>query len=222
MIKFITYLSGSADWNQFAPALEPSYTPLPQWAVDLLGTTDAAMCACLYRLYRSKPQYAGDLLYTDETSVGAKISALQGGTLCLDGQGAASVKPSQPPFVGDKMCLTTPVLHCSSAGTATVTVGAYEETVTCNHNGGIVEVAWPSWLRLHGTVKVDSLPATVRLPIVWTYPVDEVDRRIRRSSAAYTFMETYDVVGLFYTESTAEGRLCAFLRAALKHVNYLH
>lgn len=222
MIKFITYLTGSSDWNRFAPALDQSYTPLPLWLSDLLGTFDARMCACLYRLYKSKPQYADDLLGTDETAVTDAISGLRGGVLRLDGQGAASVKPSQPPFLGDKMCVATPVLTCKANGEATIVVGPYTEYTRCATGNGLTTVKWPSWLQLHGSIKTPSLPYVATLPVVWSYPVEEVDRRIRKSSAAYDFMEEYDVVGLFFTETTAEGRLCAFLRAALKHVNYLH
>jgi hypothetical protein len=222
MIKFITYLTGNSDWNRFAPTLDKGYTPLPLWLTDLLGTYDVGMCACLYRLYKSKPQYADDLLGTDETAVMDAISGLTGGVLRLDGQGAASVKPSQPPFVGDKMCVADPVLTCTAAGDATIVVGSYTEHTQCATGNGITTVRWPSWLRLYGSIKTPSLPYTTTLPVVWSYPVEEVDRRLRKSSAAYDFMEEYDVVGLFFTETTAEGRLCAFLQAVLKHVNYLN
>lgn len=222
MIRFITYLTGSSDWNRFAPALGQGYTPLPRWLTDLLGTSDVGMCACLYRLYKSKPQYASDLLGTDETAVTDTLSGLKGGVLRLDGQGAASVKPSQPPFAGDRMCVEDPVLTCTAEGDATIVVGPYTEHTRCSTGNGLTSVNWPSWLRLHGSIETPSLPYTVTLPVVWSYPVEEVDRRIRKSSAAYDFMEEYNVVGLFFTETTAEGRLCAFLRAVLKHVNYLN
>lgn len=222
MIKFITYLTGSSDWNRFAPVLDQDYTPLPLWLADLLGTHDVGMCACLYRLYKSKPQYADDLLGTDETAVMDAISGLTGGVLRLDGQGAASVKPSQPPFVGDKMCVDDPVLTCTATGDATIVVGPYTEQTKCTTGNGLTAVKWPSWLHLHGSIQTLNLPFVAKLPVVWSYPVEEVDRRIRKSSAAYDFMEEYNVVGLFFTEPTAEGRLCAFLRAALKHVNYLN
>lgn len=219
MIKFITYLSGNTGWTPYAPSLPKAYVPVPTWISDVLGLSSEAMCACLYRLYKSHPCYYLDLEGSDGSSIREALSSLRDGVLNLTGQGAASVKPSVPPFVADKMIVGTPVLERAGVDQARISVGDYQEVVKCRTSNTTLEVEWPSWLHITGALH--SQESRYELPVVWSYPVDRVDAILRKSSEAYDFMEKYNTVSLFFSEDHAEGRVCAFLRAVLRHVNYL-
>lgn len=219
MIKFITYLHGSPSWSRCAPMLEPSYPGVPSWIRDLLGLDDVNMCACLYRLYSSTLQYSYELINTDPMSVLPGPDVLKDGILQITGTGPASVKPATPPFQAGRMCVGTVTLDMRDEY-GVMAVDRYREKVTYHRVGDTVEVQWPAWLPNHGTLHVEPDATTTTIPVLWTYPIQEVDRLLRKTTDAYKFMEQYSLVELFCAEGTAEGRVCAFVRAVLQHVKY--
>lgn len=222
MLKFITYISGNTTWHNFCHDLPATYRPLPDWLRELMGLHSINMCAALYRIMDSQPVYSCQLAAPD-TMQEAAIPPVAPGTLTLVGQGAAKIAPSEARFVGDKMWASDPKLYYESPILARLVVGGYSELVQASAAESQLTVKWPTWLHNFGNVVLTEAwqpGASVAVPVRWSYPMQEVDIKLRKSSAAYDFMEKYGVCAFFYAADTPEERICVMLSAMLQAVGY--
>ena len=205
---------GAADPNTAGFTLPISYTPVPKWLAGVLGLSYPAMCRALFRIYMGNNLYATTCPDVDFVSATSTMQSTTG-TLALVGTGAASVKPAIPRFVGEQLQAPDTITITKSGAYCILKVGAYTEGVPYyTEQDGSVRINWPAWLPNHGAIKGSTIP------VVWTYPVEEVDRILRKNAATNDFLDLYGLSDVYYAEDTAEGRICTVVKAILTHVNY--
>lgn len=224
MTEFITYLSGNSEWfpnTSIKASYSDEYTKQIR---KILGVSYFNFCVDLYRLCISMPTYSY-LFYDSESlsleGVLAQDSFKDKTILEATGKEPAKSIPADLPGASYPE-YTGLTLQFNNNSSALLKTNNAVWTVLCNKTGNILTIKWPDELGISGLINLGDKEwkpgSVIDIPVRWRYPVQLVDKLLRKSNTVFEFLENRNTCELFCSADTAGERICIVIWTLIDYI----